>query len=53
MKDMLANLELQLAQMIKSGKSLSMQTGLKTVIDELRSDIGKLEAQTRKNQSVY
>ena len=23
------------------------------MIDELRSDIGKLEAQTRKNQSVY
>ncbi len=53
MKEMLANLELQLAKMIQSGKSQSMQAGQKTVIDELRSDIGKLEAQTRKNQSVY
>ena len=52
-KDMLTTLEQQLAQMIKSGKSQSMQTAIKTAIDELRLDIANHEAQIRKNQSIY
>lgn len=53
MKDMLVNQEQQLAQMVKSGKSESIQAGLKTVIEELRSDIKNLEAKSRESQIVY
>ena len=53
MKDMLVNQEQQLAQMVKSGKSESIQAGLKTVIEELRNDIKNLEAKTRESQGVY
>ena len=43
----------QLAQMVKSGKSQSMQASTRTVIGELRNDIECLEAQTHIYQSVY
>jgi hypothetical protein len=52
-KDMLTTLEQQLSQMIKSGKSQSMQAAIKAAIDELRLDIANHEAQIRKNQSIY
>jgi hypothetical protein len=49
MKDDLASSEEKLAQMIKAGKSQNMQAGMTTIIEELRSDIEKVEAQTQLN----
>jgi len=53
MKEILAMQEQSLAQMIKSGKSQSVQASMTITIEELRSDIEKIEAQTRLNQSIY
>jgi hypothetical protein len=39
--------------MIKSGKSESMQAGVRATIEEVRLDAENLEAQTRINQSAY
>jgi hypothetical protein len=39
--------------MIKSGKSQSLQTNAIAMIEELRLDAEKLEAQTHTNQGVY
>ena len=39
--------------MIKSGKSQSMQAGMTTIIEELRSDIEKIEAQSQLKKAIY
>ncbi len=53
MKEMLAMQEQSLAQMIKSGKSQGVQAGFKMAIEELCSDIEKIEAQTKLNLAIY
>jgi hypothetical protein len=53
MKDMMAILEQQLAQIIKSGKSLAAQAGIKMAIDDYRLNIEQLMAETQTNQAVY
>jgi hypothetical protein len=53
MKGILATQEQSLSQMIKSGKSQGVQASIRMAIEELRSDIEKIEAQTQLNQSIY
>ena len=53
MKGILATQEQSLAQIFKSGKSQAMQASMTITIEELRSDIEKIEAQTRLNQAIY
>ena len=52
-KDIMASQQQALAQLIKSGKSQSLQANAIAMIDELRLDAEKLEAQTHTNQGVY
>ena len=53
MKNMLATNKQSLEQMIKYGKSESMQAGVKTVINDLHLDIEKLEAENQAIQAIY
>jgi polyhydroxyalkanoate synthesis regulator phasin len=53
MKEILAMQEQSLAQIIKSGKSQAMQASMTITIEELRSDIEKIEAQTKLNLAIY
>lgn len=45
--------EHSLTQIIKSGKSQATQASMTITIEKLRSDIEKIEAQTKLNHAIY
>jgi hypothetical protein len=52
-KGILAAQEELLTEMRKSDESQSMQAGVTTIIEELRSDIEKIEAQSQLKMAIY
>jgi len=52
-KGILANQEELLAEMKKSDESQSMQAGVTAIIEELRSGIEKIEAQSQLKKAIY
>ncbi len=49
----MADQEKSLAQIKSLGMSQDVQASMTIVIEKLRSDIEKIEAQTRLNQAIY